>query len=273
MRRLLIRPGAIGDCILCLPAIESLRADYTEVWVAEQNVPLIRFADRVRSIGSTGIDLVGLDGVAPPARALELLSGFDSIISWYGYRRPEFRFAVQDFNVRFFPALPPAEGREHAVDFFLSHAREAGGREVEPVPRIDCPLVEPGGYIAILPFSGSPKKNWPLERFRALADFLSSRMPVKWCAGPEEALDGATRMDNLLDLALWLKAARAYVGNDSGVTHLAAAVGVPTVAIFGPTDPKVWGPRGLRTLVIRAPGGAIENMSFQTVLEAVESVL
>lgn len=253
--------------------MESLRTDYTEVWVAGQNVPLIRFADRVRSLGSTGIDLIGLEGVAPPAHAFELLRGFDSIISWYGYRRPEFRAALAGFNTRFFPALPPPESGQHTVDFFLSHALEAGGRPVAPIPRIETPPVEPRGYAAIHPFSGSPRKNWPLERFRELARSLSTRLPVKWCAGPEEALEGAERLDNLLDLGMWLKAAKVYVGNDSGITHLAAAVGVATVAIFGPTDPDVWGPRGPRTRAIRAPGGVLENLPFQTVLEAVESVL
>src|SRR6059036_3655523 len=91
MRRLLIRPGAIGDLIVSLPALESLRAEYLEVWVAEQNVPLIRFADAVCSIGSTGLDMLEID---PPARLVERLKGFDSIVSWYGSSRPEFREAV-----------------------------------------------------------------------------------------------------------------------------------------------------------------------------------
>ncbi len=86
----------------------------------------------------------------------------------------------------------------------------------------------------IHPFSGSARKNWPLERFRELAARLA--MPVRWCAGPEEALNDAVRFENLYDLACWLSSARVYIGNDSGLTHLAAAVGVPVVAIFGPTD-------------------------------------
>src|SRR5579864_5475316 len=65
MRRLLIRPGAIGDLIVSLPALESLRAEYLEVWVAERNVPLIRFADAVRSIGSTGLDMLEFVGRTP----------------------------------------------------------------------------------------------------------------------------------------------------------------------------------------------------------------
>ena len=79
MRRLLIRPGAIGDCILSLPALECLKAEYTEVWAPSPVVPLIRFADRVRSIASTGLDLVGLPGIEPPVEVIESLRSFDSI--------------------------------------------------------------------------------------------------------------------------------------------------------------------------------------------------
>src|SRR6185437_6348448 len=65
MRRLLIRPGAIGDFILSLPAMECLRDGYLEVWAAAANVPLARFADRACSIASTGLDLVGVTGAEP----------------------------------------------------------------------------------------------------------------------------------------------------------------------------------------------------------------
>jgi hypothetical protein len=65
--RLIIRPGGIGDCILSLPAIEHLRAEYTEVWVPSAVVPLIRSVE-ARAIASTGIDLLGLPGVEPAAR-------------------------------------------------------------------------------------------------------------------------------------------------------------------------------------------------------------
>ncbi len=60
MRRLLIRPGAIGDVILSLPTLEAARADYTEVWAPRAVLPLIRFADRTRAIADTGLELVGV---------------------------------------------------------------------------------------------------------------------------------------------------------------------------------------------------------------------
>ena len=77
-------------------------------------------------------------------------------------------------------------------------------------------------------------------------------MPVRWCAGPEEALEGAERFDDLYELACWLASARLYIGNDSGISHLAAAVGVPTIAIFVASDPQVWVPRGDRVQVLSA---------------------
>lgn len=259
MRRLIIRPGAIGDCILALPAMESLKADYTEVWVASQNVPFIRFADRVRSIASTGLDLVGIPGREPRD-----FPQFDSIISWYGYRREEFRAAVAAHPFQFLPALPPKESGLHAADFFL---RQVGEPSQPAIPRIECPPAA-GDYVVIHPFSGSAKKNWPLERYRELACRLNS--PVRWCAGPEEPLEDAVRFENLYDLAVWLAGARLYIGNDSGITHLAAAVGTPVVALFGPSDPAIWGPRGERVSIVAAakPGEAMESIPLEAVLAA-----
>jgi ADP-heptose:LPS heptosyltransferase len=79
---------------------------------------------------------------------------------------------------------------------------------------------------------------------------MSPDLPVHWCAGPEEELPGASRFDDLYDLACWLARARLYIGNDSGPTHIAAAVGTPVVALFGPTDPHLWAPRGPHVRVL-----------------------
>jgi len=59
------------------------------------------------------------------------------------------------------------------------------------------------------------------------------------------------RLDNLYELACWLARARLYIGNDSGITHLAAAVATPVLALFGPTDPSVWAPRGPNVRIAR----------------------
>lgn len=255
MRRLIIRPGGIGDLLLSLPAIETLAAEYLEVWVASQNVPLIRFADRVRSIADTGLDWLGLPDREPPTLLLDTLRRFDSIVSWYGANRPEFRAAVEDLGLPFqlLPALPP-DNTLHAADYYL---RQIGRADLAGFPRLDCPRWD-GGFAVIHPFSGSLRKNWPLENFSALARWLAGRMPVRWCAGPQEPLEDAVRIADLYELACWLAGARIYIGNDSGITHLAAAAGTPVVAIFLATDPAVWAPRGERVRVVA--GGALEEV-------------
>jgi len=124
----------------------------------------------------------------------------------------------------------------------------------------------------IHPFSGSARKNWPLERFAQLAETLAERMPVEWCVGPEESLPWqARRFDNLYDLAAWLASARLYIGNDSGISHLAAAAGAPVVAMFGATDPRVWSPRGPRVEVVE--GAAMETITLAQVWAATGAAL
>ncbi len=131
----------------------------------------------------------------------------------------------------------------------MSQAIALGGRAVDPVPRIPCDVLR-GGYAAIHPFSGSARKNWPLKNFEAIARLLELELRVEWAAGPEETLPQARRFDGLDELAAWLAGARLYIGNDSGISHLAAAVGTPAVVLFGPTDPRVWAPRGNGVRVI-----------------------
>ena len=72
---------------------------------------------------------------------------------------------------------------------------------------------------------------------------------------------------SLWDLVDELSQAALFVGHDSGVTHLAAAAGIPTVALFGPTDPTIWAPNGNHVIVIKSPDGTMPGLSVETVLE------
>jgi len=189
-------------------------------------LPLIRFADRTRAIADTGLDLLGVveDALVPE------LESFDSIYSWYGANRPEFREAVRRRPFTFFPALPPV---------------------VEGIPHIAIPGAPTENFAVIHPFASSSKKRWPLENFREVAARMG--MPVQWCAGPQEDLEDAFRTDDLYELGCWISKARVYLGNDSGIAHLAAAVGTPVVAIFLVSDPRVWAPRGPHVTVLERP--------------------
>jgi heptosyltransferase-3 len=197
IRRLLIRPGAIGDFILSLPALASLRADYTEVWCAEQNVPLARFADSAQSIVTSGLDRLGL---LPADDVIERLRRFDSVVSWYGTNRPEFRDLTEKLALpfQFVPALPSGDG--HAVEFYNEQARQLGAKPESRFPEIRCPARE-RTFAAIHPFASKRAKRAPLAVFEAAAKKLAETMPVHWLAGPEEELESAVRIENLYELA------------------------------------------------------------------------
>jgi len=247
-KRLLIRPGAIGDFIVSLPALEALArpGDFTEVWCAEQNVPLSRFADRARSIGSSGLDRLGITHADD---VVDRLKQFDEIISWYGENRPDFRELVAEMGLpfRFLRALPDSSC--HAMDFYAAQARELGA-EAAGNPRIICPDM-PRTFAVIHPFASSLGKRAPMAVFQTAAEKLERSMPVHWLCGPEEELPGAMRITDLYELACWLRGARIFVGNDSGISHLAASVGTPVNVFFRASDPRVWAPRGEAVNVVR----------------------
>lgn len=246
--------------------MEALRDSYTEVWVPSAVRPLVRFANMVRPIPSTGIDLL-FPGAPVPRNTLALLSGFEDIVSWYGANRPDFRQMVGELGLpfRFFDALPPPVDFRHVSEFFMNQVGFGG-----PIaPRIPCqPLEATSDFAVIHPFSGSVRKNWPLDRFRELATRLP--LPVAWTAGPEEALDDAVRFDDLFELGRWLASARLYIGNDSGITHLAAAVGTPVVAIMGRREARVWAPLGAN---VRVVADELEEISVERVAEAALELL
>lgn len=245
-KRLLIRPGAIGDFIVSLPALESLRTPYTEVWCAGQNVPLARFADKAQSIVSAGLDRVGL---LPADDVFARMREFDSIISWYGANNSDFRECVRDLPFSFQQALP--SGDLPAVDFYNRQAREAGGEPASRFPVIRCPDAR-RSFAVIHPFASNASKRAPMEVFESAALKLSPVMPVYWLCGPEEEWAGAVRFDDLYDLACWLRKARIFVGNDSGISHLAAAVGTPVNAFFTAGPARTWAPRGPVVNIIEA---------------------
>jgi len=223
-------------------------------------VPLLQAFDRARSLAATRLDLFGLEGVHAPAGLVAALESFDCIYSWYGANRPEFRQAMAHLPVSFLPALPPSSNTRHAADFF---ALQVGG-PTPAIPRIRVAPFPRRQTVVIQPFSGGDSKNWALDRFRDLASRLS--LAVEWCAGPEEELAEAVRFENLLDLAGWIASAQLYIGNDSGITHLAAAAGARVVALFCKTDPEIWGPRGEKARVVRAPFSVEDVLRYAEML-------
>ena len=129
-------------------------------------------------------------------------------------------------------------------------------------------------YVVIAPGSGSYKKNWPLKNYFAIAERLREDFfcPV-WLLGPAE--NGWEKLQELRDeiiisdvsiteAASIIGTSRLYIGNDSGTTHLAASVGCPTLALFGPfSDKIVWAPWGKNTVLLSTS----ENENSKPTLE------
>jgi heptosyltransferase III len=170
------------------------------------------------------------------------------------------------------PILPPAT---------LRVAMRAGHHCASPDSRTRTRTKRLVSRLAIHPGSGSPKKNWPLDHWAALlGELISSFDEVLLISGEADA-DVAEKIRPLVPMAklrrcacrsLWdlvseLSQATLFIGHDSGVTHVAAAAGVRTVALFGPTDPAIWAPNGDRVIVIKSTDQTMSGLSVETVLE------
>jgi ADP-heptose:LPS heptosyltransferase len=147
----------------------------------------------------------------------------------------------------------------------LARVEDAAGAD-DVLARLDLP---PGRFVALHPGSGGAAKRWPAACFATVAQrLLASGNTPLLLAGPADEAASATTVAALGQDAARVPVARgltlsalvgvlrrsaAYLGNDSGVSHLAGLAGTATLALFGPTDPAVWAPLGPRAQVLRAP--------------------
>lgn len=147
----------------------------------------------------------------------------------------------------------------------------------------------PERVIALHPGAGSPRKRWPATRFAEVAALasaagyapllLAGEADAQALHETQDALAGRgvaaalARDLPVATLAALLRRCVGYVGNDSGVSHLAGLVGTPTVAIFGPTDPARWAPLGPRTLALRSPDARLAALSAAEAWQALLSIL
>jgi ADP-heptose:LPS heptosyltransferase len=275
MKRILIwHQGALGDFLLSLPCIHAIRkhAEGTDIHlVSRPDISEIVLENRlVDAVSSNEKGLyAGLFVDIGLQRELgEFLKSFDSAFVFM--RKPDRTFLKnlgtcipECLYVR---TVPPEGIRTHVSEFQMEQIRDVIVNADCPRPLL-CPPVHPEipvsgqNIISVHPGSGGGKKCWPLENFLALMSSLASeQIHFFVLLGPAEGQDIRVKIAEFISrnnisagiitgrpisyIASRLKASSLYIGNDSGITHLAAAVGTPVVALFGPTDHQLWRPLG-----------------------------
>lgn len=284
-----MRAGALGDLLLLRRVVAALRSAGWHVTLvapsASGSALLGRGpADVDQFLPWERADLAALlaRAAVPADRLREELAACDLALAYT--RNGELVRSLAALIPRVLPHDPqPAAG--HASDWLalplaelcLNAAAPPPPNEPQPEERAACAFLTaelPAGFLAVHPGSGSALKNWPAERFAAVAARLSARRRWLLIEGPADAAvaealagaPGAVRARELPArvLGALLSQAGAYIGNDSGISHLAAAWGAPTLALFGPTDPNVWAPLGPRVRTLRSPTGAMDGIAFDT---------
>ena len=244
--------------------------------------------DRTFSVESLPFHEGFIPSFSPQHGLHRFLAGYDRVLSWFGDREGRWENNLR----RTLPGhvvVAPFHRREafpaHVSDFYLQTLIAYGIDGVDPGfdppwPPSLCWGVAPHGQepagpphlpgytgLCIHPGSGSRIKNWPAEGFRDVARAVVEtwNTPVRVLLGPAEIeqqpfWQGAAGAGltvhtdlSLVDVSRLLSRNALYLGNDSGVTHLAASLGVPTLAIYRTTDPARWGPRGPRVRVLQDP--------------------
>ena len=280
-RVVVIFPGALGDWLLALPALRALRARH-----ARAHVTMI-VAERLRVL----VQLAGVADATASVDAAEAASLFagsalpswlaerPTVYSWLGGDDADLRRRVARASRRAsFFRVERGAGAVHAtVAYARAVGAGAGMRALAAEARIVAPpstlaadvLSAPGPFLAVHPGAGARAKRWDVPGFVHVAQWWrGAGGAVLELAGPAEAGEApalgsrAIRDWPLPDLAALLAGVDLYLGNDSGVSHLAAAVGTPGVVLFGPTTAARWRPLGAPTVVLEARTTGADGISL-----------
>jgi len=280
LKILVLRGGALGDLILVLPLLREIRKNYPkaeiELWgvFPQARLAMPEFVDRVERLDAAELSPLFVAGQMPGI-VRHRLETFDLAVSLLldpaGLIAQNLAAGVR----RVIGGSRRLRPRVHAVWQFAEVLGELGLTLGDPVPKLSVgPRRKGWSRLGFHLGSGAARKNWPVDRWieltERLNDFFDDFLLVggeadhelvgEFCArsrvrGLRILLDA-----NLSRLAEGLNECRLFIGHDTGVTHLAAAVGTPTVALFGATDPDVWAPLGDHVRVVRSADDLMESI-------------
>ena len=301
-----VRGGALGDCVVTLPAIHSLIQAVPEAArlcvIGSAHLQRLAVPDVFIDQGSAQCAWLFADDVdrRDAHGPSELLAAADLVLAYTpgGYDSALSRNLQSVCSGRLVPWDPrPSRADHHIVDHLLQPLRQADIPTATLTPQIEVldderergaallPQPRPGQPLILLhPGSGGAHKRWPLESFHELAQHLASDgLCCAMVCGPVEIETThhlkhsqavpLIRHSSVPDLIALTAAADLFVGNDSGPAHVAAAVGTPTITLFGPTNPAIWQPLAAHSRALHARGGQLDNLGVDFVRSTVLSVL
>jgi heptosyltransferase-2 len=295
-----IRGGAIGDFILTLPVLTALKQQFPQVHLEVLGYSHIaglaaagHLVDGVQSIEARALaGFFAPQGPLDPTLAA-YFSTFGLIVSYLYDPENVFRDNIARCSKAQFlpgPHRPPEDGIQHATHLFLRPLERLAIFDADPVPQLALPPGESlpaGDWLAIHPGSGSETKNWPESKWAQLLRLLTTQTSLRiLLVGGEVEVDRLARLKSvcpadrvksaqclpLVELGPLLAQCRGFVGHDSGITHLAAALGSTGLALWGPSNPEVWRPLSPRFKVLARPE-PLEALEVDTVYEAIQSVI
>ena len=280
-RILVIRGGAIGDFILTLPAIAALRRQFPESHLEVLGYPHITrlaeaggWVDAVHPIEAKGLAGFFARHGELDAELSSYFAGFNLILSYLYDPDDIFKSNVSvctRAQLIHGPHRPDEADPVHATQVYLKPLEQLAIFDADAVPKLlfQAERAE-GGMVALHPGSGSDRKNWPEARWAELLGRLVAETPHDLLIVGGEAegerlqrLTGAlppgrfevARSLSLVALARRMRECAVFVGHDSGITHLAAAIGLPCVVLWPETNPAIWRPQGERIVLLKEPRG------------------
>jgi ADP-heptose:LPS heptosyltransferase len=271
-----IFPGALGDFICLLPVLQTLaRTARVDLFARNEFADLTPEGVVVRSIETSPITALFRAESNEDEEAQRSFRSYAAVYSWFASGNQEFTKRLQALSGGVAGVFPfrPARPEGHRSDYYWSCLNCA---DDPPEPHVTirpealrwCEdfwtkhALHRRAVLTIAPGSGAREKNWPGQFFRAVSQWwreitgglvLLLIGPVEQERGENQLLrsDCIAASDlSLSQAAALLRRSDVYLGNDSGMSHLAAATGVRTVALFGPSDPRQWAPRGKKVIVL-----------------------
>jgi len=285
-----IRLRSLGDCVLTTPALALLKAHRPDLRIA------VVVEDRFRAVLEGNPDI---ERIVPPQAAALLRWRPRMVLNLHGGTRSmaltmaagvliRAGFAHHRYSFLYSDKIPRAQeilGEERPVHTaeHIASAMFWMGVPRYPIPGAKLaagipPEIARGGYAVLHPFASEAAKTWPASRFAKIALHLRNACGLEpvFVAGPDDdtrPFEGfrVWRGAPLEDVKSLMAGAQIFVGNDSGPAHIAAAFGVPVVAIFGASNPVTWAPWRTEARVLTSPRG-IEGVETAEAVAAIEAL-